>query len=182
MPAMDPAPVLAPLLFVTDLFMRQLPTLGSGITRAVVPTALRLIGMMTTPSRMDSFVCRFMDNKGGCAYRFATYRDDDYAVQDGLVCVQIHGVGGGPGIRPLTGQLQRDASNLSVLDQYALSLHGTASDMLELVIGRHDFPSAAMDTATPVPRFHTHGGYGPMAPSARPWWACSGLRPSGPSV
>ena len=38
------------------------------------------------------------------------------------------------------------------LDQYALSLHGTTSDMLELVVGRHDFPSAARDTAAPVPR------------------------------
>ena len=53
-------------------------------------------------------------------------------------------------------QLQRDMcmmiSNLSVLAQYALCLHGTASELLELVVGRHDFPSAVMVTAAPVPR------------------------------
>ena len=53
-------------------------------------------------------------------------------------------------------QLQRDAclmtSNLSVLDQYALCLHGMTSELLELVVGRHDFPSAVVDAAAPVPR------------------------------
>ena len=28
--------------------------------------------------------------------------------------------------------------------------------------------------------FHTHGGYGPLAPSARSWWASPGLHLSGP--
>ena len=27
-----------------------------------------------------------------------------------------------------------------------------ASEMLQLVVGRHEFPSAVMDTSTPVPR------------------------------
>ena len=100
-------------------------------------------------------------NKGGCAYRFTTYRDYDYAVQDGLFGMQIHHPRflewvGAPESARLLGRapsewirslarlqtldaarhIQRDAclmtSNLSVLDQYALSLHGTASDMLEL--------------------------------------------------
>ena len=117
---------------------------------------------------------RIGDNKGGCAYRFTTYWDYDYAVHDGLFGLQIHHpqflewvgapesahlLGRAPSewIQSLTRsqtidaarQLQRDAclmtSNLSVLDEYALSLHGTASDLLELVVGRHD-------TAAPVPR------------------------------
>ena len=53
-------------------------------------------------------------------------------------------------------QLQRNTclmtSNLSVLDQNGIWLHGMASEMLQLVVGRHEFPSAVMDTAAPVPR------------------------------
>ena len=53
-------------------------------------------------------------------------------------------------------QLQHDAclmtSSLNVLDQYALCLQGTASELLELVVRRHDFPSTVMDSAAPVPR------------------------------
>ena len=55
-------------------------------------------------------------------------------------------------------QLQHDAcwmtSNLNILDQYVLCLQGTASKILELVyiVGRHDFPSIVMDSATPVAR------------------------------
>ena len=123
---------------------------------------------------------RIRDNKSGCAFRFITYYDYDYAVQDNLTGVQIHyswflewvgapeyarllGCVSNKWIRSLTWlqtidfacQLQRDAclmtSNLSVLDQYALSLNGTASDILELVIGCHNFLSAAMDTTAPVP-------------------------------
>ena len=52
--------------------------------------------------------------------------------------------------------LQRDAclmtSNLSILDQYALCLHRMSSEMLELVVGRHDFLFVVMDTAAPVLR------------------------------
>ena len=33
---------------------------------------------------------RIGDNKGGCAYRFTSYRDYDYAVQDGHFGVQMH--------------------------------------------------------------------------------------------
>ena len=53
-------------------------------------------------------------------------------------------------------QLQHDAglmtSNLNVLDQYALCLHGMASELLELVVGSHEFLSNVMDSAAPLPR------------------------------
>ena len=43
-------------------------------------------------------------------------------------------------------QLHRDVclmtTNLDILDQYALSLQGTASKMLEISLGSSDFPSA----------------------------------------
>ena len=75
-------------------------------------------------------------------------------------------------------QLQRDAtlmtSNLSVLQQYNLSLHGTASDILQLVVRRHCFPSTAVHDAAPVSRIrhaYTHGRYGSLAPTERPWWS-----------
>ena len=42
-------------------------------------------------------------------------------------------------------------SNHNVLDQYALCLHGAASKLLELEVGRHEFPSPVMDSAAPVP-------------------------------
>ena len=144
---------------------------------------------------------RIGNNQGGCAYRFTTHRDYDYAIQDGLFDVQINHpqflewvgaqesarlLGREPGkwIRSLTQfetldavrQLQRDAclmtSNLSVLDQYGLSLHGTASDMLKLVAGCHDFLCGYGCRRTGpacLACFHTHGGYGPLAPSAWSW-------------
>ena len=47
-------------------------------------------------------------------------------------------------------QLQHDAclltSNLNILDQYVLCLQGTASKILELVVGRHDFLSTVMES------------------------------------
>ena len=79
-------------------------------------------------------------------------------------------------------QLQHDAwlmtSNLNVLNQYALYLHGMASEMLELVVGRHDFPSAVVEAAAPVlsvrcASIHMEAIYGPLAPSTwpgRPAW------------
>ena len=163
---------------------------------------------------------RIRDNKGGCDYRFTTYLDYDYAVQDGLLGVQIHHprflerVGAPESarllrhalsewIRSLTRlqtidaarQLQRVAclmtSNLSILDQYALSLHETASDMLELVVGRQDFKT--LDTTMPVPRVrhasthmeamglwrppHGSGGRPPHGPQGPP---CTGYPPCTP--
>ena len=53
-------------------------------------------------------------------------------------------------------QLQRDAnimtSNFNVLQQYTLSLHGTASDLLQLVFGWNYFPSTGVYDVVPVPR------------------------------
>ena len=51
--------------------------------------------------------------------------------------------------------LQRDAnlltSNINVLQQYALSLHGTVSAILQSVFSRHYFPFTAVHDAAPVP-------------------------------
>ena len=53
-------------------------------------------------------------------------------------------------------QLQQDdslmSSNVTVLHQYAISLHRTASEMLHSVLGREFFPSTAVNDAAPVPR------------------------------
>ena len=53
-------------------------------------------------------------------------------------------------------QLQHDTclmtSNLNVLDQYVLGLQGTASKLLELIVGHQDFPSRVMESTAPVPR------------------------------
>ena len=57
-------------------------------------------------------------------------------------------------------QLQCDAClmtlNLNILDKYVLCLQGMASRILELTVGRHDFPSVVMDSATPVPVYAVH--------------------------
>ena len=132
---------------LSSLFlMQRLPTVGSGITRAVVHTTSQLIAIMTTPSSMYSLVCSFITHGSWSGWGAPE-------------SARLMGHASSEWIRSLTldaaRQLQRDAclmtSNLSVLDQYPLSLHGTASDMLELVVGRHDFPSVAMDTAAPMP-------------------------------
>ena len=66
-------------------------------------------------------------------------------------------------------QLHRDvcmmATNLDVLDQYALSLQGTASKMMTVDLGSSDFPSAdvAAGGAQSPPRFRPDGGYGSVA-------------------
>ena len=68
-------------------------------------------------------------------------------------------------------QLQRYAnlmtSNLNILQQYALSLHGTASAVIQLVFGRHCFPSTAVHDVAPVPRVRRAYTY--MAAWA--WWS-----------
>ena len=72
-------------------------------------------------------------------------------------------------------QLQRDASlmfsNLNVLQQYALNLHCTASDILQSVFGRHYFPFSAVDDAAPVPRvLRASSHMAAMATTEWPWW------------
>ena len=114
---------------------------------------------------------RIGDKKGG-------FLDNDYSFTDVQVhhpqflewvgtpeSARLHGRAPGEWIQSLTRVLTLDAerqlqcdtclmtSNLSILDQYA------ASDMLELVVGCYDFPSAAMTAASPVPsvrRASTH--------------------------
>ena len=52
-------------------------------------------------------------------------------------------------------QMQRDArlmsSNLTVLHQYAISLHRMSTEVLHSMFGREYFPSGAVDDAAPVP-------------------------------
>ena len=43
-------------------------------------------------------------------------------------------------------------TNLNILDQYALCLHGTASKILELSLGSRDFPSMAVAAGAMAPR------------------------------
>ena len=53
-------------------------------------------------------------------------------------------------------QLHRDVclitTNLSILDQYALCLQGTAAKILELSLGSRDFPSMAVAAGAMAPR------------------------------
>ena len=121
---------------------------------------------------------RIGDDLGGCAYRRTTYRDSDFAYHTGQFGLPLHHLwlwsrpesvrllGRDPStwIRSLyrlqtinaARQLQHYAclmtSNLNVLDQYVLCLQGTATKLLELTVGHHDFPSAALESAAPVSR------------------------------
>ena len=124
---------------------------------------------------------RIGDRHGGCPYRVTSYRDYEHYIKDGPFGLQVHHpqflewvgspesarlLGRAPGewTRSLTRvqtldaacQLQRDVnlmtSNLNVLQQYALSLHGAVSDVFQLVVGRHCFPSTAVNDAVLVPR------------------------------
>ena len=73
-------------------------------------------------------------------------------------------------------QHHRDAclmtSNLTILDQYVLCIQGTATKLLELTLGGHDFPSAAVSSAAPVP----HVGHASIHMEAVGLW-CSPLDP-----
>ena len=72
-------------------------------------------------------------------------------------------------------QLHRDVclmtTNLDILDQYALSLQGTASKLLELKLGSSEFPVGGRRGGCPgaqsTPRFNPDGGYGSMATLVR---------------
>ena len=67
-------------------------------------------------------------------------------------------------------QLHRDAclmnTNLNILEQYLLSLHGAASKILEKTIGGDPYPAAAVAGGAKGPtsasRVGTHGGHGLM--------------------
>ena len=121
------------------------------------------------------------NQRDGCPYRFTSYRDYEHTLVDTPFGVQVHHPQflewvGAPESARLLGrppaewlqvmsreetmhaalQLQRDASlmtsNLTVMQQYAISLHRTASDILQSVFGQQFFPSAAVNAAAPVPR------------------------------
>ena len=105
-----------------------------------------------------------------CAFRNTTYRPSDYASPSGEFGIPLHhprflewigvgwSVGDGTGEAaifvvsgsgygyPADIQLHRDvcliATNLDVLDQYSLSLQGTASKMMELDLDSRGFSSA----------------------------------------
>ena len=79
-------------------------------------------------------------------------------------------------------QLQRDVclmqTNLDILDQYALSLQGTASKLIERSIGASDFPSAEVAAGGLGPLRCRSGGYGAVAALAGPYTATLGRRVS----
>ena len=106
----------------------------------------------------------------GCAFRNTTYRDSDYAAPSGDYGLPMHhprfiewiGVPQSASLLEISGgqwldklsrdqaitaavHLQRDVglmqTNLDVLDQYTLSLQGTASKMIELCLGSCEFPA-----------------------------------------
>ena len=64
-------------------------------------------------------------------------------------------------------QLHRDAclkkTNLDILDQYALALHGTASKILQKIIGGSPYPRAEVAAAAQgTSSFGPHGGIGSL--------------------
>ena len=117
----------------------------------------------------------------GCAFRNTTYRASDYASPSGEFGIPLNhprflewiGVPESAGLLEMgpgrwlnallwdqamdaAVQLHRDvclmATNLDVLDQYALSLQGTASKMLKLGFGSSEFPSADVAAGALGPR------------------------------
>ena len=132
----------------------------------------------------------------GCSFRNTTYRPSDYVLASGEFGIPLHhprflewiGVpesagllemGPGRWLHSLSReqamdaviQLHRDVclmtTNLDVLDQYALSLQGTASKILELGLDPRGFPSAEVAAGALGPRvappFSSDGGDGSLA-------------------
>ena len=114
----------------------------------------------------------------GCAFRYTTYKWEDHARPEGGLGVPLNHprflewLGApdsawllemSPGHwcdtlsrdQAMTAamQLHRDAclmqTNLDILDQYALALHGTASKLLQSTIGGGPYPGAEVATAAP---------------------------------
>ena len=117
----------------------------------------------------------------GCAFRNTTYRDSDYAAPLGDYGLPMHhprflewiGVPQSAGLIEISGgqwanklswdqaitaavHLQRDVglmqTNLDVLDQYTLSLQGTASKLIELCLGSREFPAGKVAAGALGPR------------------------------
>ena len=117
----------------------------------------------------------------GCAFRNTTYRDSDYAAPSGEYGLPMHHprflewigipqlaslleIGGGRWLDNLSRDqamaaalhLQRDVglmqTDLDMLDQFTLSLQGTASKMIELCLGTRDFPAEEVAVGALGPR------------------------------
>ena len=117
----------------------------------------------------------------GCAFRNTTCRDSDYAAPSGDYGLPMHhprfiewiGVPQSAGLLEISGgrwldnlsqdqvitaavHLQRDVglmqTNSDVLDQYTLSLQGTASKMIEQCLGSRDFPAEEVAVGALGPR------------------------------
>ena len=122
---------------------------SQGADVAVVPTSSHLIWIMNTPM----WIARL-------AYNFNTPNSSSGWGHRNMPACSAGPGGVAPGHVHMSCalQLQRDAnlmtSNLNVLQQYTLSLHGTASAILQSVFGRHYFPSTAVHDAALVPRVH----------------------------
>ena len=114
----------------------------------------------------------------GCAFRNTTYRDLDYDAPSGDYRLPMHHprflewigvpqsaclleIGSGRWLDNLSRDeavtaaihLQQDVglmqTNLDVLDQYTLSLQGTASKIIELYLGVRDFPAKEVGGGCP---------------------------------
>ena len=114
----------------------------------------------------------------GCAFRHTTYKVEDHARPEGGLGVPLNHLRflewlGAPDsawllemspghwcdtfsrYQAMTAamQLHRDAclmqTNLDILDQYALALHGTASKLLQKTIGGGPYPGAEVTAAAP---------------------------------
>ena len=127
---------------------------------------------MTTLSRMDSLVCRLITHGSWSGWGLQRMDPVPDPVADPRRCAPTT-------MRCMLDDIQSQRS-ASVCSQppwdgvrYA-GIGGRPSRFLG-----HGYRRAG---AVCSPCFHTHGGYGPMAPSTRHWWASSGLHPSGPSV
>ena len=117
----------------------------------------------------------------GCAFRNTTYCDSNYTTPSGEYGLPMHHprflqwigvpqsaslleIGGGRWLDNLSRDqditaafhLQRDVglmqTNIDVLDQYTLSLQGTASKIIELCLGARDFPMEEVAAGALGPR------------------------------
>ena len=117
-----------------DLLLRRTPTPGLGTTWGVVPTGSQPTGILTLLFTMDNLDYLFTTH-GSCSVWGHRNLSAYWAG------IPANGSGPCPGGKPSTlcDNCNIDAclmtSNLNVLDQYVLCLQGTASKLLELIVG-----------------------------------------------